>query len=74
MPAEMWRMWGHVALATVIGIAGLILLAQRREALPEADLLGVALFAVCVAYALWQVRRYFDGRERQEERREAVER
>jgi hypothetical protein len=34
----------------------------------------VALFAVCVAYALWQVRRYFDARERREERREAVER
>jgi len=64
MHAEMWRMWAHIALAAVIGIPGLVVLSRLREAVPEGDLLGVALLAVCAAYAMWQVRRYFDERER----------
>ncbi|MBW8271308.1 hypothetical protein [Caldovatus aquaticus] len=54
----------RIGLAMAAGIAGLVALARWRELAPLGDYLAAALFAACAAYAMWQVRRFFDALER----------
>lgn len=58
------RTWLRIALAAVVGIVGLVALPRWHELEPISDYLAVALFAACVGYAMWLVRRHFDARER----------
>ncbi|MBX6374309.1 MAG: hypothetical protein IRZ13_08735 [Acetobacteraceae bacterium] len=56
--------WLRIALAAVVGIVGLVALPHWHTQEPTGDYLAVALFAACAGYAMWQVRQYFDARER----------